>query len=263
MSSVLAALAAPFAPDAVSWRAGAINKDGTKAKAFAYIDARDVQNRLDEVMGWDWADEIVVQPSGLVTCRIGLWIEEQWRWRMDGTAAVREVDGKLDPKQEQAREMDQKGAVSDAFKRTAVKWGIGRYLYSIDGPWVAIDQYRQIDKAELPKLAGLLARSYRAPRPVEQESQPRQEAAQPIDPASDPMDDVLREARADPEWMRIEALLERNPRTRGDVTRIINAPANLESIKKWPADWQDAMRRIVSSTYDRVSPDETANSRAA
>jgi hypothetical protein len=30
----------------------------------------------------------------------------------------------------------EKGAISDAFKRAAVKWGIGRYLYDLDSPWV-------------------------------------------------------------------------------------------------------------------------------
>ena len=32
-----------------------------------------------------------------------------------------------------------KGALSDAFKRAAVLWGIGQYLYDLDSPWVAIE----------------------------------------------------------------------------------------------------------------------------
>jgi hypothetical protein len=31
---------------------------------------------------------------------------------------------------------EEKGAISDAFKRAAVKWGIGRYLYDMPTPWV-------------------------------------------------------------------------------------------------------------------------------
>ena len=34
-----------------------------------------------------------------------------------------------------------KGGISDAFKRAAVKWGIGRYLYDLDAPWVPCESY--------------------------------------------------------------------------------------------------------------------------
>ena len=32
-----------------------------------------------------------------------------------------------------------RAALSDAFKRAAVRWGIGRYLYDLDSPWVALE----------------------------------------------------------------------------------------------------------------------------
>jgi len=41
----------PFPPSQVSWRVGATNKDKTKGIALAYIDARDVMDRLDDVCG--------------------------------------------------------------------------------------------------------------------------------------------------------------------------------------------------------------------
>src|SRR3546814_7014132 len=34
-----------------------------------------------------------------------------------------------------------KGAISDAFKRCAVKWGVGRYLYDIDAVWAECVTY--------------------------------------------------------------------------------------------------------------------------
>ncbi len=48
-----------------------------------------------------------------------------------------------------------KGGLSDAFKRAAVKWGIGRYLYEITPVWVNV--YMRGDKIyiqddEMPKL---------------------------------------------------------------------------------------------------------------
>jgi hypothetical protein len=32
-----------------------------------------------------------------------------------------------------------KGMMSDALKRAAVRWGVGRYLYELKSPWVAIE----------------------------------------------------------------------------------------------------------------------------
>ena len=34
----------------------------------------------------------------------------------------------------------EKGSYSDSFKRACVKWGVGRYLYDLDSPWVAVEQ---------------------------------------------------------------------------------------------------------------------------
>lgn len=51
----LNALAAEFPHAAVSWRAQTLTKAGDKALALAYIDARDVMERLDAVCGpADW-----------------------------------------------------------------------------------------------------------------------------------------------------------------------------------------------------------------
>jgi hypothetical protein len=53
----------------------------------------------------------------------------------------------------------EKGAVSDAFKRAAVKWGVGRYLYDLDSPWVALEKRGNsyaIAKSEEARLAKLI-----------------------------------------------------------------------------------------------------------
>jgi hypothetical protein len=65
----------------------------------------------------------------------------EWVWKANGA-------GNSDVEAE-------KGACSDAFKRAAVLWGIGRYLYDLDSPWVALNG-RQISPDELPKLRALL-----------------------------------------------------------------------------------------------------------
>jgi hypothetical protein len=155
-AEILSALAEPFPPEDVSWRVGTVSKDKSKGMALAYIDSRDVQARLDRVVGHLWQDEIVVQPNGLVCCRIGIYMDGQWIWRMDGTAALSERTYDDGIKGEQAREMDHKGAASDAFKRAAVKWGIGRYLYSIPSPWIAVNEWKQIEPGERGKLLNIL-----------------------------------------------------------------------------------------------------------
>lgn len=257
MDDILMRLAAPFPPPAVQWRVTAVKKDGSKGQAACYIDARDVQMRLDEVCGPDWQDELIIQPSGLVTCRIGIYIEGVWRWRMDATAAVREnkPDGqKLDAKDEQQREMSQKGAASDAFKRAAVKWGIGRYLYSIDAPWVQIDEYRGIARDEKQRLRAILDQHWRqwngrneplpaTPTPLRQvEALPT--AALP----------TIEEARKNPDFARIELLLRHDGDTHGEINRIIAAEVNRAAIDSWPEPMKELMRQVVREMRERSRP---------
>ena len=132
-ADLLKRLAEPFPAEAVSWRVGPTTADKKKGMALAYIDARDVMDRLDAVMGADWQSEYIAMPDGSYCCRLGLKIDGEWRWRSDGAVNLTE-SAKAD-----AKEMAAKGCYSDAFKRAAVTWGIGRYLYSIPSPWVQIE----------------------------------------------------------------------------------------------------------------------------
>ena len=69
----------------------------------------------------------------------------RWVWKSDGAGAT-DFEGA-------------KGAFSDSFKRAAVHWGIGRYLYDLDAPWVAIEQRGKssvIKSSELATLRGVL-----------------------------------------------------------------------------------------------------------
>jgi hypothetical protein len=88
------------------------------AKCVAFIDARDVQDKLDEVCSpenWQVKYGIV---NGNLFCSIGIYNEsiKDWIWKSDcGTESNVEKE---------------KGEASDAFKRAGVMWGIGRFLYS-------------------------------------------------------------------------------------------------------------------------------------
>lgn len=148
MSIDLAKLAAPFDPAKISWRVGATTQDKTNGLALAYIDARDVMERLDEVCGpANWQNRY--SHAGQKTiCEIGILINGEWVWKANG-AGDSDVEA-------------EKGASSDAFKRAAVLWGIGRYLYDIDSPWVAIKSQGRsyvINNPNDPKLVRALGQT--------------------------------------------------------------------------------------------------------
>lgn len=146
MSDLLEQLAAPFDPAVISWRVGSTNADKTRGMALAYIDARDVQDRLNQVMGAQWQCRYLPMHNGTTCCEIGLLLEGDWLWRSNGAGAT-DFEG-------------DKGAYSDAFKRAAVMWGIGRYLYDLPAPWVAVEARGKsvfISKDEFLVLRKLLA----------------------------------------------------------------------------------------------------------
>lgn len=137
MSPIVEKLRAPFPAEAISWRVGSTTKDKSKGMALAYIDSRDVMNRLDEACGpMGWQTKHVVSGDSRVTCSVGIlecfddgaedWIKgDEWIWKSDG-AGETDVEGA-------------KGSYSDSFKRAAVMWGVGRYLYDLPAPWVELE----------------------------------------------------------------------------------------------------------------------------
>ncbi len=119
-------LAEPFDSKDVEFRAGATTQDKTKALALAYITSRAVMDRLDQAVGPEnWRDEYTAGPDGGVLCGISIRIDDEWITKFDGAANTNYEAVK--------------GGLSDAFKRAAVKWAIGRYLYALPSPWVACE----------------------------------------------------------------------------------------------------------------------------
>lgn len=150
-ADLFAALAAPFAPDLVSWRVGSTDRDKKRAMALAYIDARDVMERLDAVMGpagWERRHPHVEKTT---TCELTLIFPDGLR--------VTKTDGAGDTDVEA-----EKGSLSDSFKRAAVNWGVGRYLYDLDSPWVEIEpagRSFKIKASEFDKLRRVLVNDAR------------------------------------------------------------------------------------------------------
>lgn len=122
-------LSEPFPKQSVHWRAQSIRRDGTAALALAYLDARDVMDRLDLVCGQhNWQDSFAETAKGRVLCKIGIKVGDDWVWKSDG-AGETAVEG-------------EKGGISDALKRAAVHWGVGRYLYRLGAPWVPCETWK-------------------------------------------------------------------------------------------------------------------------
>lgn len=99
-----------------------------KASCVAYIDARDAQDLLDDVVGpGNWATEYY-EASGLLMCKVGIYVDGHWVWKSD-TGSESNVE-------------KNKGHASDAFKRACVSWGIGRFLYRLDIQQIPTKEYK-------------------------------------------------------------------------------------------------------------------------
>lgn len=160
-------LSAHFPPNAVSWRVGVSNIDKQTNQprngkepvglGLAYIDARDVMERLDAVCGPAGWECSYPHANGKTVCEIRCWVPRgaptddikdcEWAW-------VSKADGAGDTDFEA-----DKGALSDAFKRAAVRFGVGRYLYGVQAPWYPIEQAGkswQFTRESYGKLENLL-----------------------------------------------------------------------------------------------------------
>jgi hypothetical protein len=133
-ANLFAALAAPFPPADVHFKPGVVQ--GNRALALAYLDARAVMDRLDEVLSpAGWQDEYTFLGDGSVVCtlRCRFGVGGEWITKTD-------VGGQSEQPDPGDR---RKAAVSDAIKRAAIKVGIGRYLYRLPPVWADYDPQKK------------------------------------------------------------------------------------------------------------------------
>lgn len=150
----LSALAQPFPSALVSWRVGLVNESRTSGQALPYLDARVIMDRFDEVVGianWEDAYEEVIVGNRIVAVRCTITVD------VGGKKVSKEDAAQLDVVSEKATEAQArrveiavKGVYSDAFKRAAVKWGVGRYLYAFRAPWVKLTDHGLL--SAIPRL---------------------------------------------------------------------------------------------------------------
>lgn len=148
VEALVRALSAPFEPTEVKFKPGAVS--GHRALALAYVDARVIQDRLDEVLGvLGWQDSYKVLPDGSVMCRLRIRLGDQWITKVDVGGPSEQPDGGDRTK----------AAFSDALKRAAVKFGVGRYLYRLPALWADYDpQRRQFVRPPVLPAAALPSR---------------------------------------------------------------------------------------------------------
>lgn len=130
----LARLAEPFAPEDIEWRVSraGMGKNGVYCHVLAYITARAIEARLDEVCGAaNWKNEPLTVhelKSGVVAMHVGISIrvDGEWitKWDVSEPTAVEPV----------------KGGFSGAMKRAGAQWGIGRYLYHLDETFAQVSE---------------------------------------------------------------------------------------------------------------------------
>jgi hypothetical protein len=114
-------LKAYFPESQLEWRVQQCGetKKGIYAMVLCYVQARAIEERLDEVVGFNnWQNEIRVEGDNIIA-RLGIRINGEWVWKENG-ASQTEIEAF-------------KGGISGAIKRVASSgFGIGRYLYQLD-----------------------------------------------------------------------------------------------------------------------------------
>lgn len=138
----LKALAEPFTAEQIEWRVQScgVGNNGPWAKVVPYITNRAIMHRLDAVCGvGGWKNEYRElaayrgenKAEAGFLCGISIYLpvmadgdrpsDHQWVTKWDG-ANCTDIE-------------TIKGGLSDAMKRAAVQWGIGRYIYDMEESW--------------------------------------------------------------------------------------------------------------------------------
>ena len=136
-SELFHALREPFDPKSVEWKPQGQPKQG-KVQVVAYVDARAVIKRLNEVLGVKgWSSSFKTlhydEKQVVVECTLSAEVGGQKAAHADTGSA--EMGGFV-------RTFGDcfKAAYSDAIKRAAVHFGVGSYLYALPSQWVECNE---------------------------------------------------------------------------------------------------------------------------
>lgn len=141
-TTLLKRLAEPFAPTDVQYRAGALSRDKTQARALAYAEVRVYEDRLNDVCPGEWS--VAFEPWGerRLICKLTI---------RNVTRASTGEEG------DSPNGIAGTAAEAQAFKRACSRFGLGRYLYDLPTPWVPYDSSRK-QLVEVPPYPLFLSR---------------------------------------------------------------------------------------------------------
>ena len=134
----LSKLSEPFEASDIEWRvsrAGTKQGGGIYCSVLAYITARAIQHRLDDVVGpesWQVEEPRIIQVTEKVSAfavGISIRINDEWITKWDVSEPTQ-----VEPA---------KGGFSGGMKRAGAQWGIGRYLYHLDEVLADVETDRQ------------------------------------------------------------------------------------------------------------------------
>jgi len=168
---ILEELKHPFPPADIEWR---VQQSGEKngkpwAMVLAYVTNRAIMDRLDAVCGPEnWENAFTTGPGGGILCGLTIHLDGRSVTKWDG-AENTDIEAV-------------KGGLSNAMKRAAVQWGIGRYLYNLDAGfadvcgngkhWVKANKQKNIpsfkwNPPRLPQWALPAGTTQQAPAPTQ------------------------------------------------------------------------------------------------
>jgi len=147
-------LAVPFPAEDIEWRVARAGM-GKKiwCKVLAYVTARAIEQRLDDVCGpanWQLTQPVQFVHEGKCAMGIGISIriDDQWVTKWD-VCELTDSSDNIPPF---------KGGVSGAIKRAGAQWGIFRYGYYLEETYAEVSEQDPASKgwhwARLPKNQG-------------------------------------------------------------------------------------------------------------
>lgn len=172
-------LTEPFNDSELEWKPQSVGiKNGNPwAMILCYVQARAIQNRLDEVFGpMNWKDEYRFEQNGVI-CRLSVYCNEKKEW-------IAKENGSPETDIESF-----KGGISGAFKRVASSgYGIGRYLYELDVTFAECSMtkqngYKQAKTKDNQYFYWRVPTSIDGVSKTPQQQPPAQQQTQPAQPA--------------------------------------------------------------------------------
>jgi hypothetical protein len=137
LDSILPDLRRPFPGERVDWKVQSVSKKGDSALVVAYVDARDISERLNTVCPDQWSTKFttIYGPNNDV-----LGVECALTIRTDEVALTR-ADVGIGDLDDDRMNAGLKTHYSDALKRAGVHFGINSCAYELPTIWINKEEY--------------------------------------------------------------------------------------------------------------------------